>query len=166
MFPPLTAAILIVVPVRVPVKAAFGKHGEFWTSIRPATFNPSSAVMNMVIGELNAITVDDVTPLQVPNSPPPPLPELELPPPQPTKNTDKINKGEMVKELLSRLASNEQSLNKETTNILVDKLKLQVIEQRKKNLIKSINTEIEEIPPCRSTRGSKKELKPSSKSNT
>jgi hypothetical protein len=82
------------------------------------------------------------------------------------KDSDKSNKGEMVKELLKRLTTQEQTFNNEdTTNTLVDKLKEQVLEQRKKNLIKSINEDIEQIPPTRETRGSRKVLKSSNKTN-
>jgi hypothetical protein len=46
-----------------------------------------------------------------------------------------INKEEMVKELLSRLANNEQSLDDETTKNLIENLKQKVIEQQKKSII-------------------------------
>lgn len=81
------------------------------------------------------------------------------------KDVDKNNKGEMVKELIKRLSSQEQSFdNEKTTKALVDKLKEQALEQRKRNLIKSIPENIGLIPPTRESRGSRKELK-SSKRN-
>lgn len=76
------------------------------------------------------------------------------------KEDEKINKGELVKEMLSRLANQEQSLDENTTKTLIAKLQDQVIEQRKKILIKSIETNVNVIPPTRETRGSRKELKP------
>ena len=62
--------------------------------------------------------------------------------------------------MLSRLANQEQSLDENTTKTLIAKLQDQVIEQRKKILIKSIETNVNVIPPTRETRGSRKELKP------
>lgn len=75
------------------------------------------------------------------------------------KDDEKINKGELIKEMLNRLANNEQSLDENTTVNLLEKLKTQVIEQRKKLLIKSIETDVKTIPPTREFRGARKELK-------
>lgn len=77
------------------------------------------------------------------------------------KEDEKTNKGELVKEMLSRIANQEQSLDENTTKKLIIKLQDQVIEQRKKILIKSIETNVNVIPPTRETRGSRKELTPS-----
>lgn len=77
------------------------------------------------------------------------------------KNDEKNNKTELVKELLHRLATNEQSLNENASKDLLEKLKTQIYEQRKKTLINSIKNSIETIPPTRVSNGSRKELKPS-----
>ena len=74
---------------------------------------------------------------------------------------NKKNKAELVKELLNRVASEEQSLNNETTADLLKKLQSQVIKQRRLNLIKQINSDVELIPPSRISKGCRKALKPS-----
>jgi len=75
------------------------------------------------------------------------------------KNTEKNNKGALVKEILNRLANNEQSLDDNSTKSLIEKLQYQVIEQRKKILIKSIEANVTKIQPSRESRGTRKELK-------
>lgn len=77
------------------------------------------------------------------------------------KDDEKINRGELAKELLKRLANQEQSLDDNTTINLLENLKKQVTDQRKKILIKSIENDVKTIPPSRTTKGSRKELKPS-----
>lgn len=77
------------------------------------------------------------------------------------KEDEKYNKSELVKEMLKRLANEEQSLDANTTKDLIQKLQEQVDIQRKKKLIQSINNDVETVPPTRVTRGSRKELKQS-----
>jgi adenine C2-methylase RlmN of 23S rRNA A2503 and tRNA A37 len=77
------------------------------------------------------------------------------------KTDAKSNKTELVKELMRRLSSKEQGLDGESAEDLLKKLKDQLLEQRKKKLINSINTDVETILPSRESRGSRKELKPS-----
>jgi hypothetical protein len=79
---------------------------------------------------------------------------------QKLKNDEKVNKNQMTKELLTRLANNEQSLDETTSKNLLASLQTKVNEQRKKNLISSINNSVPKIPPSCETRGSRKELKP------
>ena len=57
------------------------------------------------------------------------------------------NKTELVKEMLERLSKKEQTLDSESSNILMDNLRNKVMEQRKKKLIKSIETEVKKINP-------------------
>lgn len=71
------------------------------------------------------------------------------------------NKAEMVKELLTRMSKQEQSLDQDTTTQLIDKLQTQLIQQRRKKLLTQINSDVELIPPTRITQGSRKELQPS-----
>ena len=79
------------------------------------------------------------------------------------KIENKSNKAELVKEMLTRISSEEQTLDEHTTNRLIEKLKSQVIEQRRKKLIDQINSDVELIPPTRISQGCKKILKPSTK---
>lgn len=76
------------------------------------------------------------------------------------KNENKTNKAELVKEMLTRISSEEQTLDDITTNKLIEKLKAQVMEQRRKKLIDQINSDVELIPPTRIAQGCKKILKP------
>jgi hypothetical protein len=78
------------------------------------------------------------------------------------KTDAKSNKTELVKELLKRLSTQEQKLDTESTGGLIQKLKDKVLDQRKKKLIESINTDVKKIAPTRECRGSLKEVKPSS----
>lgn len=59
------------------------------------------------------------------------------------KSEEKLNKSELVKELLNRITSEEQTLNDNTTTNLIEKLKDQLIQQRKKSLINQIKTDVE-----------------------
>ena len=61
------------------------------------------------------------------------------------KKDEKVNKDEMVKELLKRIANNEQSLDDETTKNLMINLKDKVISQRRKSVIASIENEVKKI---------------------
>lgn len=76
------------------------------------------------------------------------------------KTDHKSNKSELVKELLKRISSQEQELDNESSGNLLKKLKDQVLEQRKKKLIQSIENDIETTPPTIVAKGSRKELKP------
>lgn len=78
------------------------------------------------------------------------------------KDDEKNNKGTLAKELLKRIANQEQSLDENSTINLLEKLKEQVLEQRKKVLIKSIENDVETIPPTRIAKGCRKELKDAS----
>ena len=78
---------------------------------------------------------------------------------QKLKVEDQYNKSELVKEMLSRLSSTDQSLDVDTTQNLLKKLQQQVIDQRKRVLIKSIETDVETTPPSRIARGCRQELK-------
>ena len=76
------------------------------------------------------------------------------------KVEDKSNKAELVKEMLKRISNEEQTLDDRTTINLIEKLKEQVMEQRRKKLIDQINADVELIPPTRIAQGCKKMLKP------
>lgn len=77
------------------------------------------------------------------------------------KHDNIYNKSSMVKELIQRLSNQEQSLDENTTNDLIKKLKERVNNQRRKSVLEQINTEINKIPPTRVSRGSRKDLQSS-----
>ena len=72
------------------------------------------------------------------------------------KRDEKFNKAALVKELTSRIANNEQQLNKESEQKLLQSLKLRLAQQRRKLLLESIR-ELPKIQPTRICRGSVKE---------
>jgi len=76
------------------------------------------------------------------------------------KKESKENKTELAKELLKRLADKDQVLDENSTVDLVKKLQTRVYEQRRKKLLKSIETDVETTLPTREARGRRKELKP------
>jgi RNA polymerase-interacting CarD/CdnL/TRCF family regulator len=55
------------------------------------------------------------------------------------KTDNKLNKSELVKELLSRMSTQEQNLDDTSTKNLLDKLKDQLLEQRKRKLLSELN---------------------------
>lgn len=61
------------------------------------------------------------------------------------KKDEKLNKDEMIKELLKRLVDNEQSLDDETTEKLMTTLKDKLISQRHKSVMTSIENEVKKI---------------------
>jgi hypothetical protein len=61
----------------------------------------------------------------------------------------KNNKAEVVKEMLRRMANEEQSLDGETTKDLVNRLKNELIKQKRKKLIAQIDSDVERIRPTR-----------------
>lgn len=61
------------------------------------------------------------------------------------KKNEKLNKDEMIKELLKRIADNEQSLDDETTERLMTTLKDKLIRQRHKSVMTSIEDEVKKI---------------------
>ena len=54
------------------------------------------------------------------------------------KTDNKLNKTELVKELLSRMSSQEQALDDNSTKTLHDKLKEQLLEQRKRKMLEEL----------------------------
>jgi DNA segregation ATPase FtsK/SpoIIIE-like protein len=69
------------------------------------------------------------------------------------KKEEKYNRSEMVKEMTNRIANEEQSLSTNSTNHLVDRLKIQVMKQRWKNMVSQVKTDVEKIQPTSISRG-------------
>ncbi len=69
----------------------------------------------------------------------------------------KTNKSEVVREMLSRVANEEQSFDEKTNEELIIKLNKQVIAQRRRNLLQQIKNDVETMLPTRITRGEVKE---------
>ena len=69
------------------------------------------------------------------------------------KKEEKYNKATMVKEMTRRIASEEQTLSKTSTTQLVDRLKIQVMKQRWKNMISQIKSDVKKIQPICIGRG-------------
>lgn len=61
----------------------------------------------------------------------------------------KVNQAEVAKEMLTRMATGEQSLDPETTKELIAKLKLALVKQNHIKVMKQIDNEIERIRPTR-----------------
>lgn len=72
----------------------------------------------------------------------------------------KHNKSEMVKEMLGRIANEEQSLDEGTTKNLIAKLQSQLHTQRRAKMISQINADVDLVRPSRIAKGARKELKP------
>jgi predicted YcjX-like family ATPase len=68
----------------------------------------------------------------------------------------KTNKTEMIKELINRIATNEQTLDGVSTKNLIKKLEDDVIQQRMKTLVNQISTDVETIPSTTTCRGARK----------
>lgn len=68
----------------------------------------------------------------------------------------KANKSEVVREMLSRVANEEQAFDKKTNDALIKKLNKQVIAQRRRKLLKQIKEDVETILPTRISRGTVK----------
>jgi RNA polymerase-interacting CarD/CdnL/TRCF family regulator len=75
------------------------------------------------------------------------------------KVDNNVNKAQLVKELVKRLASqdNNQTLKEEDANHLLNLLKTKSYEQRRKNMIMQIKFDVELIKPTRIGIGTKKE---------
>ena len=65
----------------------------------------------------------------------------------------KSNKSEVVREMLGRIANEEQSFDKNTNNKLIEKLNKQVMIQRRRNLLSQIKSDIPTILPTKISRG-------------
>ena len=72
------------------------------------------------------------------------------------KKAEKYNKAELVRELTSRVANNEQKLNDDSEKKLLESLRLKLAQQRRKLLLESIK-ELPRTQPSRICRGSVKE---------
>lgn len=75
------------------------------------------------------------------------------------KVDNNVNKAQLVKELVKRLASqdNNQNLSDDETQHLLNLLKTKACEQRRKNMIMQIKSDVETILPTRICIGTKKE---------
>ena len=73
------------------------------------------------------------------------------------KIDEKYNKSSMVKELLQRLSTSEQTLDSNTTTTLIKKLENKLYVQRKNSLITQIDKDVKKIEPTRVCRGNVKE---------
>jgi hypothetical protein len=69
------------------------------------------------------------------------------------KKEEKYNKVEMLKEMTSRIANEEQTLSKNSTTQLVDRLKIQVMKQRWNNMISQVKSDVERVQPTCIGRG-------------
>ena len=69
------------------------------------------------------------------------------------KKEEKYNKVEIVKEMTKRIANEEQSLSQTSTTQLVERLKIQVMKQRWKNMISQVKSDVEKIQPVCIGRG-------------
>ena len=74
------------------------------------------------------------------------------------KIDEKYNKSSMVKELLQRLSTSEQTLDSNTTTTLIKKLENKLYIQRKNSLITQIDKDVKKIEPTRVCRGTVKEV--------
>jgi hypothetical protein len=80
------------------------------------------------------------------------------------KKDDKVNKEELIRELLTRVVDDKQSFDDATAKQLLVGLKEQVMKQRRKKLITEISSKVTTILPTRESIGCRKELKESNSS--
>ena len=73
------------------------------------------------------------------------------------KVDEKFNKSELVKELVGRIATEQQSLDDNSTSNLVQNLKIQVAKQRRRNLLQQIKDDVEKTIPSAIGRGTLKD---------
>jgi hypothetical protein len=69
------------------------------------------------------------------------------------KKEEKYNRSEIVREMAKRISNEEQSLSTNSTNQLVDKLKIQVMKQRWRNMVSQVKSNVERIQPTSISRG-------------
>lgn len=73
------------------------------------------------------------------------------------KVDEKYNKSELVKELVQRVANEEQNLDENSTQKLLYNLQVKVKQQRRRNLLAQIKNDVPTILPTRVCRGEVKE---------
>jgi RNA polymerase-interacting CarD/CdnL/TRCF family regulator len=73
------------------------------------------------------------------------------------KTDEKFNKAELVKELVNRIANEEQSLSENSTQHLLHNLKVKVLQQRRRNLAEQIKKDVPRVMPSFINRGLVKE---------